>query len=310
MFYELIPDLKELTYEQLSRDNINVGMITIEELKECYQELEFSEQTVDACHSTSKNMQNTLMVYDDYTFGILNVIDLKDIAKKPDKVAFYIKEYLFLIVDIYDEDKSTMEALTNVLKIQNGKKTTLEKVIYGFFSKLICEDTMELENVEKHIGRMEKRVLNNDFKHFNDELLSMRKNLLLYHNYYEQLVNIGEELMANENDLFEESNLRYFKIFTDRVDRLSQSVQLLRDYVTQVREAYQAQNDYNLNSIMKLFTVVTTIFLPLTLIVGWYGMNFKYMPELSFRYGYLGVVLLSLGVVVTCILWFRHKKFF
>ncbi len=310
MFYELIPDLKELTYEQLSRDNINIGMITVNELEDSYQELEFSEQTVDACHSTSKNMQNTLMVYDDYTFGILNIIDPKDILKKPDKVAFYIKKYLFLIVDIYDEDKSTMEALTNVLKIQSGKKTTLEKIIYGFFSKLICEDTMELENLEKRIGQMEKRVLKNDLKHFNDELLSMRKNLLLYHNYYEQLVNIGEELIANENDLFEESNLRYFKLFTDRVDRLSQSVQLLRDYVTQVREAYQAQNDYNLNSIMKLFTVVTTIFLPLTLIVGWYGMNFKYMPELSFRYGYFGVILLSLGVVVACILWFRHKKFF
>lgn len=310
MFYELIPELQEITYEQLSRDNINIGMITVNELEDSYQELEFSEQTVDACHSTSKNMQNTLMVYDEYTFGILNIIDPKDILKKPDKVAFYIKKYLFLIVDIYDEDKSTMEALTNVLKIQSGKKTTLEKIIYGFFSKLICEDTMELENLEKRIGQMEKRVLKNDLKHFNDELLSMRKNLLLYHNYYEQLVNIGEELIANENDLFEESNLRYFKLFTDRVDRLSQSVQLLRDYVTQVREAYQAQNDYNLNSIMKLFTVVTTIFLPLTLIVGWYGMNFKYMPELSFRYGYFGVILLSLSVVVACILWFRHKKFF
>ncbi len=310
MFYELVPNLQELTYEQLSRDNINIGMITVKELEASYQNLEFSEQTVDACHSTSKNIQNTLMVYDDYTFGILNIIDPKDISKKPDKIAFYIKKSLFLIVDIHDEDKSTMEALTNVLKIQSGKKTTLEKVVHGFFSKLICEDTLDLENLEKRIGQMEKRVLNNELKHFNDELLSMRKNLLLYHNYYEQLVNIGEELMANENDLFEESNLRYFKLFTNRVDRLSQSVQFLSDYVTQVREAYQAQNDYNLNSIMKLFTVVTTIFLPLTLIVGWYGMNFKYMPELSFRYGYFGVILLSLGVVVACILWFRHKKFF
>ena len=69
----------------------------------------------------------------------------------------------------------------------------------------------------------------------------------------------------------------------------------LRDYVTQVREAYQAQIDINLNKVMKIFTVITSIFLPLTLIVGWYGMNLK-MPEYSWVYGYPFVIGL---IVVT-----------
>ena len=61
---------------------------------------------------------------------------------------------------------------------------------------------------------------------------------------------------------------------------------------------------------MKVFTVITTVFLPLTLIAGWYGMNFAAIPELEWRYGYLYVILLSVFVCSLCILFFKHKKWF
>ena len=98
-------------------------------------------------------------------------------------------------------------------------------------------------------------------------------------------------------------------MFTNRINRLFQGVNNLRDYVTQVREAYQAQVDINQNTLMKLFTVVTTIFLPLTLIVGWYGMNFN-MPEYSLSYGYSVVIIISISIVVICIVWFKKNKWF
>ena len=66
--------------------------------------------------------------------------------------------------------------------------------------------------------------------------------------------------------------------------------------------------DYNANRIMKVFTVVTTVFLPLTLIVGWYGMNFQHMPELSSRFGYPAVIVLSILVVVLSLLFFKKKR--
>ena len=76
----------------------------------------------------------------------------------------------------------------------------------------------------------------------------------------------------------------------------------------QLRETHDAMLDYNLNNIMKLFTVITTIFLPLSLIVGWYGMNFENMPELGWRYGYLGVIVFSVIVVVCCFIIFKKYK--
>ena len=107
--------------------------------------------------------------------------------------------------------------------------------------------------------------------------------------------------------LISEESLRHFVILDGRLDRLYENVRSLRDYLSQVREAYQAQIDIEQNSLMKTFTVITAIFLPLTLLVGWYGMNLR-MPEFGWDYGYPFVIALSVAIIVLCILLFKKRK--
>ena len=76
----------------------------------------------------------------------------------------------------------------------------------------------------------------------------------------------------------------------------------------QLRDLYKAHIDIKQNRIMTVLTVVTTVFMPLTLIVGWYGMNFKYMPELEWRLGYPIVIVISLIIVAGSLLFFKLKK--
>ena len=76
----------------------------------------------------------------------------------------------------------------------------------------------------------------------------------------------------------------------------------------QVRDLYQAQLDIKQNRIMTVLTVVTTIFMPLTLIAGWYGMNFRYMPELESRWGYPIVIAVSLLIAIVSLIFFKKKK--
>ena len=140
-------------------------------------------------------------------------------------------------------------------------------------------------------------------------IMQVRQKLMYLKRYYEQLVDIAEALEDNENRLLSHASLRYFRILTNRCNRLYHAVLNLRDYATQVREAYQAQVDIGLNSLMKLFTVITAIFSPLTLIVGWYGMNLK-MPEFGWQYGYPFVIVLSIAVVVVCVILFKRNKWF
>ena len=92
------------------------------------------------------------------------------------------------------------------------------------------------------------------------------------------------------------------------MERYLNAVQSLRESVAQLREAYQSQLSIQQNDLMKIFTVVTAVFLPLTLLVGWYGMNFVGMPELGWRYGYPAVIVLSVLIVAWLLWYFRKNK--
>ena len=78
--------------------------------------------------------------------------------------------------------------------------------------------------------------------------------------------------------------------------------------MSQLREAYQSQLSIQQNDLMKVFTIVTTVFLPLTLLVGWYGMNFTYMPELAWRWSYPVMIVVSVAIVAGLFWYFKHKK--
>ena len=126
--------------------------------------------------------------------------------------------------------------------------------------------------------------------------------------HYEQIIDMTQELEENENGFFSEANLRYMHLFMNRMARRHDSAVSLRDHTIQVRDLYNAQLEVRQNRTMTLLTVVTTIFMPLTLIAGWYGMNFRYMPELNWPYGYPVVIAVSVAIVVFCLIFFKKKK--
>ena len=126
--------------------------------------------------------------------------------------------------------------------------------------------------------------------------------------YYDQLVDVAREFEENENNFFKAENLRYFRLFANRAARLYDNASSLRDYALHLQSLYQSQLDVRQNRIMTVLTVVTSIFMPLTLITGWYGMNFRYMPELEQPWAYPAVIAVSAAVVIVCIVYFKKKK--
>ena len=77
----------------------------------------------------------------------------------------------------------------------------------------------------------------------------------------------------------------------------------------QVQEVYHSEIEIRQNNVMKMLTLITAIFLPLTLIVGWYGMNFEHMPEIGWEYGYLFVIILSAVIVTSALMMFKKKNY-
>ena len=124
---------------------------------------------------------------------------------------------------------------------------------------------------------------------------------------YQQLVDMCVILSENGSDLFPPEYRQHFSRLQARADRLYDHTQILREYALQIRELYQSQMDLKQNDTMRLLTVVTTIFLPLTLLTGWYGMNFTHMPELAHPFSYFILIAICL-LIIGGEIWFFRKK--
>ena len=310
MFYSIHEkEIREVALEQIDSHDICVGYLTLEELRKCYDKLGLSEVAVKDCMTDFTHFRTSIDVYDEFSFGMINIVDILNLSSKRNRIGFFIKKNLFIIVKIIDKGDSIRQMFQDAIG-RFRQNATMEKVIYGVLERLLSSGNRGLVMTERQIIAMEREVVNGKIdEDLNKEIFDLRNRLSTLKNYYDQLIDIGEALQENENDLFEEEDLRYFKIFTDKSERLSNNTQLLCDNLIHLREALDATLNYNLNNTMKLFTIVTIIFQPLTLIAGWYGMNFTNMPELVWRFGYVYVIVLSIAVVTGILIYFKKKKY-
>lgn len=296
--YEIENDTLVETKKEFENDTICV--CTQEELKK--SDLKLAPHTIDECSCPGPAK---LEAYDGYDFILLNVI-CDSIQLRTQRMGLYIMPKI--IIFVCDESSAMLQEVIDTFQENKTSNLTSIRVLYAFFTNMTKNDSEELEALEDEISDIEERVLNDETEDYIKDIVAMRKKLMLYKKYYEQLLDVAEGIEENFNGILSSGALRYFKMFTARVDRLNRNLNNLRDYVTQVREAYQNQVDIGLNAIMKLFTVITAVFLPLTLLAGWYGMNFKYIPELQWQYGYVYVIGISIAIVVFCIFYFKKKK--
>ena len=200
------------------------------------------------------------------------------------------------------------DVLVFIASTKKWRMPSLERFLYDFLEQIIDGDLAMLDQMEQTLDKMEERILADASEEDFAWLNHIRGNLLDLRLHYGQLMDLGVELEENENGFFREENLRYFRLFTARVSRLQETVTALRDYTVQLRDLIQTRIDVKQNKIITLLTVITTIFTPLTLLTGWYGMNFRYMPELEYRASYPIVIAVSLAIAIGCLVYFKKKK--
>lgn len=243
--------------------------------------------------------------YSEYLFGTLS-IPVKKNSTKQIGFAFYILEGNIIFID---DSSMVSDIVKKVSNIKRRREYSMERFFFDFLVSLIEDDLLYLELFEREISKVEENILNAKFDNFNYKMLSMKKEISRLYRYYSQLTAVGEELSENEMDFFGKDEIATFRIFTERAARLQSEAQVLREYAMQVQDVYQSEISIRQNDVMKVLTIVTMIFLPLTLIVGWFGMNFEYMPELGWKYSYPMVMVFCVIVVVVCLWAFKRKKF-
>lgn len=310
MFYEFAETRQAIHWSAINETRVTAGMMTLAEFQRTISSrFGYAASALEAAEQPETRFRSTIDISNGHLFCIVSIRDVSNVYGARDRVGLLVQKNLLLLVSIKDDDESIPLAFEEAARRVNPKSASIERLICMFFELLLADDGSDLESYDNQIAKMEGQIENGTTeKSFNSEILSLRRRLLIIRNYYEQLLDIFDAMMENESDLFLEDHLHHFRSMRDKIARLSANAQLLRDSLVQVREAYMAALDYNANRIMKLFTVVTTVFMPLTLIVGWYGMNFRFMPELTSRFGYPAVILLSVLVVIVSFIFFQRKK--
>ena len=173
---------------------------------------------------------------------------------------------------------------------------------------LMQDDVLQLERLEESMYALEEDLLKGIPENFQERTARCRRKLFTLHTYYEQMVNLAQNMEDAPHLARQDETCAEWGRLADKAERLHNHVEMLREYLIQIRELYQSRTAEQQNRIMTMLTVITTIFLPLTLIAGWYGMNFPNMPELHWRYGYAVVIGLSVLIVTLEILYFKKKK--
>lgn len=183
-----------------------------------------------------------------------------------------------------------------------------EQLLYRFFIQLFRGDMDHLERFEDRLDATMNAILAGKLDSALDTIVRERRELVRLKRYYEQLGVVFDDILLDDDPLFSEKILNRLSILDSRIDRYAGKVQNLQAIVSQMQDTYQAQLSIQQNDLMKVFTIVTAVFLPLTLLTGWYGMNFADMPELHWRYGYPAVAGVSLAIVLGLVWFFKRKK--
>lgn len=240
--------------------------------------------------------------------GTMLVPDKQDLLEKEFGFGFYIHKGHLLFID----DTERIQKIASRLPEIKVTETTLEaRFFLEILEFFINDDVLYLQRYEDMLISVEEELLENEMmEDFHTDMLRYRREILTLNGYYQQFTEFMQMIAENKNRLFNDEDCRLFRVVANRADRLYDNTKMLREYTAQLRELYKSQIDIMQNKTMRVLTLVTTIFMPLTLIVGWYGMNFKFMPELTSKYGYPGVIALSAIIVIGEIIFFKKKKWF
>lgn len=309
MLYEYDERWVPVPVEECDVSRELIGCLLLEQVEEHGERLGISRKTLELCMSNSLLYHKGMQSLDEYSFSILPLLHRESSFEERDKIGILVAKQMCLIIVISDSTHQVDRFFSEMIS-RKWEAGQVARFLYVFLDELLEKDAVILENMDFRIARMEEKLVREKPpKNFHNEIFSMKRELLLLRSYYEQLLEIGERLYGNDNKVLREKDREQFELFTQRVQRFRDNVMFLKEGLVEVREAYESYVDYTMNATMKFLTVSTTVFMPLTFMTGWYGMNFEYMPEIYKKAGYPLFCTAAILVAAVILIYFKKKRY-
>ncbi|MFK7679626.1 magnesium/cobalt transporter CorA [Priestia megaterium] len=245
--------------------------------------------------------------YEDYSFLVLHYLNSHTLDVE--EVDVFIGDN-YLVTFHFKPLLSIETVQQRLLQHPNGFNKGVSYIAYAILDQLVDDYFPIVYEIEDKLNEIESKdakksiaLLMNDVFDIRSDLLKLRKTVLpmrdlLYRIINSERLHIPAEQKAYFNDIY------------DHLIKLTSMVEANRDMTSDMRDNYLSLNANRMNSIMMTLTIISSIFIPLTFVVGLYGMNFDHMPELHWHYGYYIVLGIMALMTIGMILWFKQKGWF
>jgi magnesium transporter len=250
--------------------------------------------------------------YDDYLFFTLKMLyRIKQGTIEYEQISFVLGHNYLL--SFQEKEGDLFNHFRERIRLDQGRvrKKGADYLLYRLIDIIIDNYYSVLDSIGERI-----EIIEDSFsqpmreKYVFQRIQRIKKELIYLRKAVYPLRDALSKVLKDESAFIEEGNLRYFNDVYDHVIHLTDSVDTYTDLTSGLMDLHINTQNTQLNQVIKVLTIISTIFIPLTFIVGVYGMNFDYMPELRWHYGYgliWGVMLLLVMVMLT---YFKIKKWF
>jgi len=250
--------------------------------------------------------------FEDYLFIVLHAPDFKKGADKikTTEIDFFLgKNYL---VTYHEQPLKAVNAVEE--KCERAAESVMNKgtdyLMYSIVDTIMENYLPILDRVDNRIENCVTQILHGTDRHVLDEIFSLKRGLLYLRRIIGPQRDTINRLTREEFQHIMPRTRIYFRDVYDRLIRIFDLIETYRDVIIGTQDTYLSAVSQKTNDIMKTLTVMSTIFMPLNLIAGLYGMNFSFMPELSWKWGYpfalflMGIVALAMGYFMKRKKWF------
>ena len=243
---------------------------------------------------------------------ILKWLDYDETEHKlhAEQISFILDENY--LITLQEKEGNHFEPIRERIRKKAGRvrRKGADYLTYLLLDTIVDNYLLNIEKLGDIIEKIESRIfipkqkglMQEIYKHKN-EINFLRKNI-------RPVKEIVLHLIENESSFIKEENLKYFRDLSDLVVQASETIEIYQVMLNDQMMIYHATIDSRANEIMKVLTVFSAFFIPLTFFAGVYGMNFDYLPELHLKFGYLYFWILMIFIVIGLLVYFRKRKWF
>lgn len=215
-----------------------------------------------------------------------------------------------LVISFQERPGDVLEPIRERIRKDLGRvrRAGADYLLYALLDVIVDNYFLIVEDLGERIEELERKVM---VRPGNEDLLTiqeLRGLLITVNRYVTPTRELAGRLNTIQSPLIDKSTRRYINDLQDHTVYIAETIGTFREMLTNLENTYHSGQNARMMQVMKLLTIISTIFIPLTFIVGIFGMNFDYMPELRWKYGYF-LVMGSMGVIaIAMLIWFRRKR--